>query len=131
MRSFSIGSFGRLAALALAIGLLAACGGHATKPDAVQAGNIPSSFDVTVTAEKDGQFDYEEAPLTSEDLKSAFRYRQEESLPMQTVLLVPGEKQRIKNEHMVALARIAQQLKIQAFMLEKNGQVSELQTNAQ
>lgn len=130
MRSFSIRSFWRLVALALAIGLLAACGGHATKPDAVQAGNIPSSFDVTVLAEKDGQFDYEDAPLTSEDLKSAFRYRQEESLPMATVLLMPGEK-KIKNEHMVALARIAAQLKIKAFMLEKNGQVTELQTGTQ
>lgn len=119
----------KLVALALAAMLLAACGGNRTKSAVVQAGNIPSSFDVTILADKDGQFDYDGAPLTPEDLKGAFRYRQEESLPMATVLLKRGEKQRIKKEHEAALARLAHQMRFTAFVEESDGQISELQAN--
>lgn len=131
MRSFPIGSFLRLAALALAVALLAACGRHgSTKVDVVQAANIPADFDVTLLADKDNQFDYDGAPLTPEDLKGAIRYRQEESLPMSTVLLKRGEKQKIKNEHINTLATIAQQMNFKAFMLEGDGKISELQAAA-
>lgn len=130
MPSFPIGSFLRPAAIVLAVALLASCGGHgAAKIDAVQAANIPADFDVTLLADKDNQFDYDGAPLTSEDLKSAFRYRQEESLPMSTVLLKRGEKQKIRKEHISTLARIAMQMKFKAFMLEGDGKISELQTS--
>ncbi|MEP6511975.1 MAG: hypothetical protein ABJB02_10300 [Dokdonella sp.] len=73
MRSFP--SF-KLLVLAMALTLLTACGGGRTKADIVQSANIPAGFDVTITADKDNQFDFDGAPLTAEDLKSAFRYRQ-------------------------------------------------------
>lgn len=131
MRSFSIGSSCKLGALVLAATLLTACGlGHGSKPNTVNAANIPTAFDVTVIAEKDNQFEYDGAPLTSEDLKSAFRYRQEESLPMGTVLLKRGEKQKIKKEHIVAMARIAYEMKLRAFMAEKDGEITELVASA-
>ena len=128
MRSFTIGGSARLAVLMTAVVALSACGlfHHGAKPDVVQAANIPSSFDVTILADKDNQFDLEGAPLTSEDLKSALRYRQEESLPMSTILLKRGEKQKIKAEHQVALARLAFQLKVRAFF-EDDGVIAELQ----
>ena len=97
----------------------------------MQASNIPTAFDVTLLADKDGQFDFDGAPLTTEDLKGAFRYRQEESLPMATVLLKRGEKQKIKKEHISALARVAQEMKFRAYMLEADGKISELQVRGQ
>ena len=131
MRNFSIGRFLRIGALALSAVLLVACGGGRTKSDAlVQDANVPASFDVTLLADKDIQFDFDGAPLTTEDLKSALRYRQGESLPMASVLLKRGEKQKVSNEHIVALARIAYEMKFSAFVLEKDGQISELRAQA-
>ena len=132
MRSFSIGRGARTAVLVLAAAALSACGlfGHRGKSDVVtQASNIPASFDVTLLADKDNQFDFDGAPLTTDDLKSALRYRQEENLPVSTVLLKRGEKQKIKAEHQVALARVAYQLKFRAFF-EDDGVISELQARA-
>ncbi|HEY6543449.1 MAG TPA: hypothetical protein VIZ64_00940, partial [Dokdonella sp.] len=71
-------------------------------------------------------FDFDGAPLTEEDLKSALRYRQEESLPVATVLLTRGEKQKVKSEHLVSLARVAFQLKINAYVQAKDGTISEV-----
>ena len=117
----------RIALLAVLATLLAACGGDAVRPDQVQqAPNIPTSFDVTLLADKDNQFDFDGAPLTEEDLKSALRYRQEESLPVSTVLLKRGEKQKVKGEHLVSLARVAFQLKINAYVQAKDGTISEV-----
>ncbi|MCK9538569.1 hypothetical protein [Dokdonella sp.] len=128
MRRFRFGPSWRLVAGALLLLLLAACGGGgAVKPDATQAANIPTSFDVTLLADKDGQFDFDGAPLTTEDLKSAFRYRLEEKLPMSTVLLRRGEKQKVRKQHLSALARIAMEMNFKAYVLESNGQIAELQ----
>lgn len=131
MRSFPMGPTLKLVALACTAVLLAACfGSGRSKPDPVQAADIPSSFDVTLIADKDNQFDFDGAPLTEEDLKSALRYRQEESLPMATVLIKRGEKEKIKNTHIVSLARVAYQMHFKAYMLEKNGQISQILAQA-
>jgi hypothetical protein len=106
--------------------LLGACGGRSLKGDFVQSADIPSAFDVTIIAEKDTTFDYEGAPLTAEDLRSALRYRKEEKLPVATILMKRGEKQKIKNDHIIALARIAYQMNIKANIQEKNGEISEI-----
>jgi len=129
MRSFSIGSTLRFGALLLLAGFLAACGGGGARPDKVQEANVPSSFDVTLLAEKDTQFDFEGAPLNAQDLQSAFRYRQEEKLPMTTVLMKRGEKQKVKSEHIIALARIAYTMKFKAYV-EDDGVISEIQARA-
>lgn len=105
---------------------LAACGGR-TKGDVIQAANVPSSFDVTLIAEKDTTFDYEGAPLTEEDLKSALRYRKDQNLPIATVLLKRGEKQKVKNDYIIAIARVAFQMNIRAFIQEQEGgEISEV-----
>ncbi|WP_440223086.1 hypothetical protein ACQQ2N_18705 [Dokdonella sp. MW10] len=111
----------RLVIVASLLALLTACGGKGAKPDAVAAGDVPGQFDVVLVAEKDDQFDYLEAPLTVEDLRAALRYRQEQALPMQTVLLKRGEKQKVKDSHVVALARIAVEMKFTAYVQEKDG----------
>jgi hypothetical protein len=124
------------AALALLAFALAACGGRVNKDLLAQASNIPPSFDVTLIADKDNQFDYDPtggtngAPLTEEDLRSALRYRKEQNLPCETIIVKRGEKERIKNEHIVSLARVAYQLKMRAFMQAKDGTISELLAQA-
>ena len=120
------------AALALFAFALAACGGRVNKELIAQGANVPPSFDVVLIADKDNQFDYDPsggtngAPLTEEDLRSALRYRKEQNLPCATVIVKRGEKERIKNEHIVSLARVAYQLKMRAFMQAKDGTISEL-----
>ncbi len=114
------------AALAFLTVLLAACGGGPTKGDIVQAANIPPSFDVTIYSAKDNQFSYDGAPLTEEDLKSALRYRKEQNLPIGTVLMKRAEDQKIKNEHVISLARVAYQMNIKAYVQEKDGTISEI-----
>jgi hypothetical protein len=119
-----------VAALLFLTVLLAACGGR-TKGDVVQAANVPASFDVTLIAEKDTTFDFDGAPLTEEDLKSALRYRKDQNLPIATVLLKRGEKQKIKNEYIVALARVAYQMNFRAFIQEQvGGEISEIRAQA-
>ena len=130
MRHFSGRRIVTWAALALFAFALAACGNRVNKELLAQAGNIPPSFDVTLIADKDNQFDYDGAPLTEEDLRSALRYRKEQNLPCSTVLVKRGEKERIKNEHIIALARVAYQLKLRAFMQAKDGTISELVAQA-
>ncbi|MEP6511974.1 MAG: hypothetical protein ABJB02_10295 [Dokdonella sp.] len=46
---------------------------------------------------------------------------------MASVLLQRGEKEKVKKEHLIALARIAYQMKFKAYLKEKNGEISELQ----
>lgn len=113
------------------LALLCACGGGRTRSDDVATvpANVPASFDVTLLADKDGQFDFDGAPLTAEDLKSALRYRKEESLPVDTILLKRGEKEKIKGDHIGALARIAHELGIKAYF-EDDGEISELRMQA-
>jgi hypothetical protein len=124
------------AALALFAFALAACGGRINKELIAQGSNIPSSFDVVLIADKDNQFDYDPtggtngAPLTEEDLRSALRYRKEQNLPCETVIVKRGEKERIKDQHIVSLARVAYQLKMRAFMQAKDGTISELVAQA-
>jgi len=126
---------GWTALVALAF-VVAACGGRVNKDLVTQASNIPTSFDVTLIADKDNQFDYDPeggtngAPLTEEDLRSALRYRKEQNLPCETIIVKRGEKERIKNEHIVSLARVAYQLKMRAFMQAKDGTISELVAQA-
>jgi hypothetical protein len=120
-----------VAALLFLCVLLAACGGGRTKGDVIQAANVPTSFDVTLIAEKDNTFDYDGAPLTEEDLKSALRYRKDQNLPIATVLLKRGEKQKVKNDYIVALARVAYQMNIRAFIQEQvGGEISEVRAQA-
>lgn len=107
--------------------LLSACGGHRAKKDMIVGNaNVPASFDVTLIADKDNQFDYDGAPLTEEDLRSALRYRKDQNLPVATIILKRGEKEKIKNEHIISLARVAYQLNLRAFMQDKDGETSEV-----
>ncbi len=117
----------RLLALVFLAVILAACA-RGTRTDASRAPvNAPTSYDVTLVAEKEGQFDFQDVPLTPTDLRAALNYRKEQSLPMNTVLLKRGEKNRIKDTHIVSLARIAVALGFTAYIEEK-GEINEIRT---
>jgi hypothetical protein len=116
-----------LAALVCVLALIvSACGGRAIKGNLTQPAVVPTGFDVTIVADKDNQFDLDGAPLTEEDLRSALRYRKEQNLPVATVLMKRGEKEKIKNEHIIGLARVAYQLNIKAYIQDKSGEISEV-----
>lgn len=118
----------RLLALVFLAVVLAACSSRGSRSDAARAAaNAPSSFDVTLIAEKDDQFDYQNVPLTAQDLRAALNYRKEQGLPMKTVLLKRGEKNRIKDSHIVALARIAVALGFTSY-IENKGVINEIET---
>jgi hypothetical protein len=116
----------RLLALVVLAVVVAACSRDSRSDPMRPAIAAPASFDVTLIADKDNQFDYQNVPLTAQDLRAALNYRKEQGLPMATVLLKRGEKNRIKDTHIVALARIAVALGFTSFVEEK-GETKEIQ----
>jgi hypothetical protein len=118
----------KVAALALLLGLLAACGHDDLKKGTSDVTNAPTQYDLILRADKDGQFDLEGATLTAEDLRSHIRYRNEPgNQPVHTLLLKPGEKEKIKNTHVSALAGIARDLKIMAYVEDNDGRLKVIQ----
>lgn len=116
--------------LAVLLGALAACGGR----DEIKRGttdvvaNVPAQYDLSIRADKDGQFDLEGATLTAEDLRSHIRYRNEPgNVPVHTLLLKPGVKEKIKNTHVAALAGVVRDLKITAYVEDNDGHLKIIQ----
>jgi hypothetical protein len=113
----------QIALIALLIGLLAACGGRDDlKKDATDVtSDAPVSYDLTVAADKDGQFDFDGASLAAEDLRGHIRYLNESGHPVHTILLKRGEKEKIKNTHVGVLAGISRDMKITAYVQDNDG----------
>jgi hypothetical protein len=118
---------GSLLALAAALAL-SGCGGK-VRPESVAAPNIPATFDVTLMADKDGQFDMDGATLSEEDVKGALRYRRDQNNPATSVFLKRGEKQKVTDRHIAGLARIGIELKVRTFLQEKrDSEITEVRT---
>ena len=118
----------RIAAIAMIISLLAACGGRdAIKNGTMTATNVPNQFDVTLEAAKDGQFDLEGATLTRQDLGSHIRYLAEVNKPVHTMVLQRGEKQNIKDQHVTALASVCRDAKITCYVRQDDGTLKVIQ----
>ena len=119
----------RIVALALLLAALAACGGHDDiKKGTKDAAGAPPQYDMVLRADKDGQFDLEGATVNAEDLRSHIRYRNEPgNQPVHTLLLKTGEKEKIKNTHVAALAGIARDLKIVAYVEDNDGRLKVIQ----
>jgi hypothetical protein len=117
--------------LALFAVALTACGGRddikkGTSDIAVS--NAPTAFDLTISADKDNQFDLDGATLTAEDLRGHIRYRNEPGhQSVRTILLKTGEKEKIKNTHVAALASIARDLKLEAYVRDNDGHLKVIQ----
>ena len=110
--------------------VVAACGGR-SRPDTVAAPDVPGAYDLTVRADKDGQFDMNGATLSEEDLKGALRYRRDTNDAVKTLLLTRGEKQKVTDAHIAGIARIGLELRIRTFLREKDGkEIQEIRTTA-
>ncbi|HJU40158.1 MAG TPA: hypothetical protein VJ724_11340 [Tahibacter sp.] len=110
--------------------VVAACGGR-SRPDTVAAPDVPGAYDLTVLADKDGQFDMNGATLSEEDLKGALRYRRDTNDTVKTLLLTRGEKQKVTDAHIAGIARIGLELRIRTFLREKDGkEIQEIRTTA-
>ena len=111
----------RIVAIALFIAVLAACGRNDIKNGTHDADYVPTSYDLSSQADKDGQFDFDGATLTPEDLRGHIRYLNETGHQVHAVLLTRGEKEKVKNTHIAALASISRDLKITAYVTDNDG----------
>jgi hypothetical protein len=130
MRKYDFHRLTRTFALAVLVALLAACGGRDAinkGTSDISAGDVPTTFDLTVAADKDSQFDYKGASLTREDLTGHIRYLTEVGTPVHTLLLTTGEKQKITNNHVAALAGICRDLKITGYVRDNDGHLKVIQ----
>lgn len=109
--------------LALLLGALGGClfGRDDTKKGTSEATNAPATYDLTVAADKDGQFDFDGATIDRETLRGHIRYLNESGRPVHTILLKPGEKEKVKNTHIGELAGIARDLKVAAYVKDNDG----------
>jgi hypothetical protein len=123
MSKFHFSRMLQIAVIASLIGLLAACGGRdEIKNNTTDAASdAPSSYDLTVAADKDGQFDFDGASLAAEDLRGHIRYLNESGHPVHSILLKRGEKEKIKNTHVGVLASISRDMKITAYVQDNDG----------
>lgn len=130
MRKNSFFGGARALLIALLIVLLAACGGRNDIKQGtsdIPTANAPATFDLTVMADKDGTFEYEGATLTREDLAGHIRYLSEIGKPAHSILLTQGEKQKIKDVHVAALAGICRDLKISGYVRDNDGHLKIIQ----
>ncbi len=122
MRKFHFYRMLQIAVIALLIGALAACGGRdEIKKGTADTADAPAAYDLTISAEKDGQFDFDGATLAAEDLRGHIRYLNESGHPVHTIMLKSGEKEKIKNTHVGVLAGISRDLHITAYVQDNDG----------
>jgi hypothetical protein len=113
--------------LAALVVVLAACGKDDLKKGTSDVVKVPGQYDLTVLADKDGQFDLQGATLTAEDLRGHIRYRNETGQPVHSILLKPGQKQKVTNQHVSGMAGIARDLKAEAFVEDNDGKLKLIQ----
>ena len=119
---------GPLVALVLALLLVGGCFKRTRPGEEFSKADIPTTFDVTITAAKDGLYEYNDVPLTSVDLKDAMRYRKDQAQSLATVLMQRGEKQRVTDSYISTIARLSHELGFRAFIKDKEG-ISEIRTS--
>jgi len=117
----------RIVLLAFLAALLAACGGEDLKKGTTEVTSVPTQYDLTVLADKDGQFDFDGATLTAEDLRGHIRYLDESGHAIKTIMLKRGEKEKIKNTHVAAMAGMSRDLKITCYIEDNDGHLKVIQ----
>lgn len=129
MRKVNFLHIGKAFAIVLLVAMLGACGKDDLKQGTAEVNTAaPAQYDLTLRADKDGQFDLDGATLTAEDLRSHIRYRNEPGhQPVKTILLKPGEKEKVKNTHVAGLAGICRDLKIVAYVEDNDGRLKIIQ----
>ncbi len=113
--------------LILALVALAACSRDNIKDNTAEPTVSPTQYDLVVRADKDGQFDLEGATIDGQTLRDHIRYRNEAGQPVRSVLLKRGEKEKITHAQVAALAGIARDLKLEAYVLDNDNRLKVIQ----
>jgi len=130
MRKVFFSNVPRMLLLAVLATVLAACGGRdEIKKGTTDVASVPTQYDLTVLADKDGQYDFDGATLTAEDLRGHIRYLEEAGKPVKTILLKRGEKEKIKSNHILGIASMARDLKVEAFVEDNEGHLKKIVIN--
>ncbi|QDE39088.1 hypothetical protein FIV34_07680 [Luteibacter pinisoli] len=88
--------------------VLAGCHSGATKGDAIATSAERGKFDYTLKAYKSGQFMTEDgAVLSAADAGSHFAYMKDTGKLPKTVLLLPSDDSKIRDNHLGFMARMA------------------------
>ena len=128
MNKVSFFNLARMLLLALLAAGLGACGGRDDlKKGTTEVTSVPTQYDLTVLADKDGQFDFDGATLTAEDLRGHIRYLDESGHAVKTIMLKRGEKEKIKNTHVAAMAGMSRDLKITCYIEDNDGHLKVIQ----
>jgi hypothetical protein len=127
MQTIRWNKFLKLALLALLLAALAACGRDNIKENTSEPTVSPAQYDLTVLADKDGQFELEGATVDVQTLRDHIRYRNENGQPVRTILLKRGEKQKVTNQQVAGLAGIARDLKAEAYVLDNDDRLKVIQ----
>ena len=116
--------FSRMLLLALFAAALAACGGTSELKHSSTVANVPAQYDLSLEADKDGQFDYDGATIDKETVRGHIRYLNDSGKPVHSVFLKRGEKQKVTNAHILALSSIARDLKLDVYVQDNDGKLS-------
>jgi len=81
-------------------------------------------YDLSLEADKDGQFDYDGATIDKETVRGHISYLNESGKQVRTVFLKRGEKQKVTNAHILALSSIARDLKLDVYVQDNDGKLS-------
>jgi hypothetical protein len=127
MQNHAVSTWLKTAALALALAALGACHRDDIKQGTTEVAATPTQYDLTVLADKDGQFDLRGATLNAEDLRGHIRYLNETGQPVHSILLKRGEKQKVTNQHVAGMAGIARDLKAEAFVIDNDDRLKLIQ----
>jgi hypothetical protein len=116
--------FSRMLPLVLFAAALAACGGTSELKHSATVANVPQQYDLSLEADKDGQFDFDGATVDKETVRGHIRYLNDAGKPVHSVFLKRGEKQKVTNAHILALSSIARDLKLDVYVQDNDGKLS-------
>ena len=123
MQKVYFSRFLKIALLALLSGSLGGClfGRDDFKKGTSDITETPASYDITVGTDKDGQFDFDGATIDRETLRGHIRYLNESGRTVHTILLKPGEKEKVKSNHITEIAGIVRDLHVTAYVKDNEG----------
>jgi hypothetical protein len=124
MRKFPFSAALQALAIVLLLGLVGACSRQDDlKKTTSETSTVPASYDLTFACEKDNQYDFDGATVDKETIRGHIRYLDDVGRTVHAILLKPGEKQKVTNDHIVALSSIARDLKFDVYVMDNNGRL--------
>jgi hypothetical protein len=124
MRKFPFSAALQALAIVLLLGLVGACSRQDDlKKTTSETSTVPAAYDLTFSCEKDNQYDFDGATVDKETIRGHIRYLDDVGRTVHAILLKAGEKQKVTNDHIVALSSIARDLKFDVYVMDNNGRL--------